>query len=329
MSTQENIASVANETKVPQGLLATALSSHGANTSTARNQRTLRGQAQCTGVGVHSGEKATLRLLPADIDTGIVFLRTDLKNGARTISARWDFSIETQLCTQIGNGQGGKVSTIEHVMAALSAAGIDNATIEVDGPEVPIMDGSADPFVFMIEMAGIVEQKAPCREIIIRQPVLFESNGKRVSLLPSDERIFDVSISFDRKLIQNQHYVFSLEAEGFKSEISRARTFGFFEDVEKMTKLGFMRGGSLENAVVVKGDEIMNEGGLRYENEFVRHKLLDAVGDIAMAGHPIRGRYEGVCPGHAMNNQLLRALFANEAAWEWSQPAQETAPLSA
>ena len=278
-------------------------------------QKTLRGIAQCTGVGVHSGEKVTLRLLPAEADTGIVFLRTDLKNGARTISARWDTVVETQLCTVIGNAHGGKVATIEHLMAALRAADIDNALIEVDGPEVPVMDGSADSFVFLIEMAGVVEQNAPRQEIVILKPIEFVANGKRVSLTPAQEMSFSVDISFDRKLIQNQHYTFTLSRSGFKNEISRARTFGFYEDVEKMLKLGFMRGGSLDNAVVIKDETVMNEGGLRFADEFVRHKLLDAIGDLALAGAPIRGHFDGFCTGHAMNNKLLHTLFADPSSY--------------
>lgn len=266
-----------------------------------------------------------MRLLPAPADTGIVFMRTDLKNGARAIPARWDHVIDTQLCTMIGNPQGGKVATIEHLMAALSAAGVDNAFIEVDGPEVPVMDGSADSFVFLIEMAGVMEQDAPRREIVILKPVSFEENGKRTALLPADARSFSVGISFDKKIIQNQHYDFSFSREGFKTEISRARTFGFFEDVEKMTKLGLMRGGSLDNAVVIKDDAVMNEGGLRYADEFVRHKLLDAIGDLSLAGLPIRGRFEGYCPGHAMNNKLLRALFVDETAFVIGEETAQTA----
>lgn len=279
------------------------------------HQRTLKGTAQCTGVGVHSGEKMTLRLVPAEPNTGIVFFRTDLKNGARTIPARWDTVVETQLCTVVGNDHGGKVATIEHLMAALFAAGIDNAMIEIDGPEVPIMDGSADAFVFLIDMAGIQEQDAVRKEIVVQKPVTFEHNGRRAVLQPADQLSFNVDITFNSKLINQQQYDFVMDRKTFKSEISRARTFGFYEDVEKMTKLGFMRGGSLDNAVVIKDDQIMNEGGLRFVDEFVRHKVLDAVGDIALAGAPVRGRFEGVCTGHAMNNQLLRTLFADPTAY--------------
>lgn len=296
--------------QVTQGLLASALA------SAPLRQKTLRGEAQCTGIGVHSGEKATLRLKPAEPNTGILFVRTDLKNGARNIPARWDHVVETQLCTVIGNAQGGKVATIEHLMAALSAAGIDNAVIEVDGPEVPVMDGSADAFVFLIEMAGVQEQNAPRRELLIHKPIEVEANGKHVRLAPADEMRFSVEISFNKKLIQTQSYDFTLSRQGFKTEVSRARTFGFFEDVEKMRAIGLMRGGSLDNAVVIKDEEVMNEGGLRFADEFVRHKLLDAVGDLALSGTPIRGHFTGYCTGHAMNNKLLHALFADETAWE-------------
>lgn len=315
MSVAELSSSQTSAPQAPQGILASG--------GVGARQKTLRGQAQCTGIGVHSGEKASLRLLPAPADTGIVFIRTDLKNGARAIPARWDHVVETQLCTMIGNASGGRVATIEHLMAALSAAGVDNAFIEVDGPEVPVMDGSADSFVFLIEMAGVQDQDAPRREIVILKPVEIEMNGKRAALLPAETARFSVEISFDKKLIQNQSYDFTLSKQGFKSEICRARTFGFFEDVEIMTKLGKMRGGSLDNAVVIKDEKVMNEEGLRFADEFVRHKLLDAIGDLSLAGAPIRGHFKGYCPGHAMNNKLLRALFADEGAFALAKAPSE------
>lgn len=298
--------------QIPHGLLASSLS------NTGMLQKTLRGVAQCTGVGVHSGENVTLRLLPADPDTGIVFIRTDLKNGARAIPARWDTVVDTQLCTVIGNSHGAKVATIEHLMAALRAADIDNAIVEVDGPEVPVMDGSADSFVFLIEMAGISVQNVARREIVVLKPVEVVHAGKQVSLTPDSETSFSVDIAFDSKLIQTQHYDFTLSRTRFKNEISRARTFGFFQDVEKMQKIGLMRGGSLDNAIVIKDDAVMNEGGLRFADEFVRHKLLDAIGDLSLAGAPIRGHFNGFCTGHAMNNKLLHALFADKSAWALS-----------
>ena len=307
--------------------LRTPFAVKGAKTSPMlARQRTLRGNAECSGIGVHSGEKVTLRLLPAPENSGITFVRTDLLNGARTIPARWDHVVETQLCTVIGNEHGGKVATIEHLMAALHAYGIDNATIEINGGEVPVMDGSSDPFVFLIEVAGIVEQKAWRREIEVLTPVEITHKGKRASLVPSTEARYSVDIAFDRAPIHHQHYEFVLSADGFKTEISRARTFGFFEEVNQMREAGFGRGGSLDNAIVIRDDQVMNEDGLRYNDEFVRHKLLDAVGDLALAGAPLRGHFQGYCSGHALNNQLLHALFANPLAWRYVE-AEDAAEL--
>ena len=280
-------------------------------------QQTLRSATECSGIGVHSGEKVTLRLLPAEENTGIVFIRTDLKNGARSIPARWDHVVETTLCTVIGNDHGTKIATIEHLMAALHAYNIDNAIIEINGAEVPVMDGSSDPFVFLIEVAGIVEQKALRREIEILSPVEITQGDKCARFTPSEEATFSFEIAFDRPPIRSQRYDFLLSADGFKSEISRARTFGFFEEVDQLRKAGFARGGSLDNAIVIKDDRVMNEDGLRYSNEFVRHKLLDAVGDMALAGATIRGHFHGYCSGHALNNQLLRTLFADPLAWRY------------
>jgi UDP-3-O-[3-hydroxymyristoyl] N-acetylglucosamine deacetylase len=291
-------------------------------------QRTLRGTAECSGIGVHSGEKVTLRLTPAPENTGIVFIRTDLKNGARHIPARWDHVVDTQLCSVIGNDHGSRVATIEHLMAAIHAYGIDNAFIEINGAEVPVMDGSSDPFVFLIEMAGIVDQKAPRHIIEILAPVQVDMGNKRAQLVPNDESRFSFEIAFDHAPINHQNYEFVLSATGFKSEISRARTFGFFEEVDQLRKAGFARGGSLNNAIVIKDDQVMNEEGLRYDNEFVRHKLLDAVGDLALAGAPIQGHFHGYCSGHALNNQLLRAMFADPLAWREVE-ADEMAEVAA
>ncbi|MDD3287404.1 MAG: UDP-3-O-acyl-N-acetylglucosamine deacetylase [Alphaproteobacteria bacterium] len=278
-------------------------------------QRTLRGAASCSGIGVHSGKKVTMKLLPAEPNSGIIFVRVDLKNGARATKATWDNVIDTKLCTVIGNTHGGSVATIEHLMAAIRAAGIDNAVIEIDGPEVPVMDGSSDPFVFLLEMAGIAEQDAPRREITILKPVEVKVDGRWARLVPDDAARFSFSINFDKTFIRKQTYDFTLTASGFKSEISRARTFGFFEEVDQLRKMGLALGGSLQNSIVIKDDAVMNEDGLRYSNEFVRHKLLDAIGDMALSGAPIRGHFQGNCSGHAMNNRLLRAVFADPSAW--------------
>lgn len=278
-------------------------------------QHTVGTAACCTGVGLHSGQKISLKILPAEPDSGITFFRTDLVNGARTVHARWDNVVDTRLCTMIGNDHGGKVGTIEHLMAALRAAEIDNALIELDGGEVPIMDGSADAFLSLIEMAGIQEQKALRKEIVILKPVEITLDGKKAALLPAEQARYTVGIQFPHKIIQAQNYDFTLTQGGFKKQIARARTFGFYEEIEALQKMGLGKGGSLDNAIVIKGDGIMNEDGLRFENEFVRHKLLDAIGDLALAGAPIRGHFQGDRTGHALNNQLLRALFADETAY--------------
>lgn len=278
-------------------------------------QRTLAKTVECSGVGVHSGETVKLRLIPAPENAGITFIRTDLVNGARAIPARWDHVIDTRMCTVIGNDHGGKVGTIEHLMAALHACGVDNATIEINGAEVPVMDGSSDSFVFLIDVAGTVAQAAPRREIEILSPVTVEQNGKTATLLPGDAARYSVTIDFDRAPILTQSCDVILSPTAFKNDISRARTFGFFEEVDQMQKMGLARGGSLDNAIVIKGNTVLNHDGLRYDNEFARHKVLDAIGDLALAGMPIRGHFQGRCCGHALNNRLLHALFVDRSAW--------------
>ncbi|MBI1274049.1 MAG: UDP-3-O-acyl-N-acetylglucosamine deacetylase [Alphaproteobacteria bacterium] len=285
--------------------------------SAPHKQHTLAGTIKCQGVAVHSGESVNLRLLPGEPGSGITFIRTDLLNGARTIPARYDNVIDTRLCTVLGNDHGARVATVEHLLSALRALNVDNAVIEIDGPELPIMDGSAYPFVFMIEAAGVVEQNAKRRWIEVMKPVVVEEDGKRAALVPAKDAEFDVSIAFKSTAIGEQSYDFTLSAPSFKNEISRARTFGFREEVDQLRAAGLARGGSLNNAIVVSGDTVMNEEGLRYPQEFARHKLLDAVGDLSLAGAPILGRFEGHCCGHALNNRLLRTLFADESAWRF------------
>lgn len=292
-------------------------------------QRTLYGVTQCTGVGVHSGKEVTLRLHPAPEDHGIMFVRTDLAPGKNIIPALWNHVVDTQLCTVIGNEHGATVGTVEHLMAALRALNIDNVRVELDGPEVPIMDGSAAPFVFMIEMAGIREQSEPRQWIEILRPIEVEHNGKHAALLPSELPMYNVEILFKSPLIDRQSYDFALSAAGFKGQISRARTFGFLEEVDQMRKMGLAQGGSLHNAVVISGDQVLNEDGLRYDDEFVRHKLLDAIGDLGLAGAPIRGTFSGYCTGHALNNKLLRALFADRGAWRMVTRTEATALIAA
>lgn len=288
-------------------------------------QRTLYGSAECSGVGVHSGATVNLRLLPAPVDSGISFIRTDLPAGQNRIAAQWNKVVDTRLCTVIGNEHGATVGTVEHLMAALRAMNIDNARIELDGAEIPIMDGSAAPFVLLVEMAGILEQDAPRQWLQILKPVVVEQDGKTASLTPADQPGFTVEIMFKSAAIARQRYDFTVNPYGFKGEISRARTFGFLEEVDQLRKLGLARGGSLQNAVVISGDKVMNDGGLRYTDEFVRHKLLDAVGDLSLAGCPILGNFSGYCTGHALNNKLLHALFADRAAWRFIQRPELTA----
>ncbi|MBV8061680.1 MAG: UDP-3-O-acyl-N-acetylglucosamine deacetylase [Alphaproteobacteria bacterium] len=280
-------------------------------------QKTLATKTQCSGIGVHSGKKVTLRLIPAPVGTGIVFMRTDLPTAQASIPARWDTVVDTRLCTVIGNEQGARVGTVEHLMSALFACGVDNLIIEIDSDEVPVMDGSADPFMFLIQMAGMAEQKTHRPAIEILTPVEVQHNGKWARLSPAIEPRFSFEIDFPQAAIGRQSYSFALSQDTFRNEISRARTFGFFEEAEQLRKVGLARGGSLDNAVVIKDAQIMNADGLRYADEFVRHKLLDAVGDLSLAGATIIGHFEAYCSGHAMNNRLLHALFADTSAWRY------------
>ncbi|MFC7334115.1 UDP-3-O-acyl-N-acetylglucosamine deacetylase [Rhodocista pekingensis] len=294
-------------------------------------QTTLKAPINCTGTGLHSGQRVNMTLAPAPAGTGIVFRRTDLvAKGATdeqaTIPARWDQVVDTRLCTVVGNAYGAQVGTVEHLMSALRGCGIDNLRVDLDGPEVPIMDGSAAPFVFLVECAGRAVQTAPRRHLRILREVRVEAGDKSVALMPAPVSSFRVEIDFSTAAIRRQEGALRLgigeDDRTFKAEVARARTFGFLHEVDMMRKAGLARGGSLENAVVIDGDRIVNEGGLRFGDEFVRHKILDAVGDLYMAGAPIIGHFHGVRPGHEMNNRLLRALFADVGAFRW----EETVP---
>lgn len=289
------------------------------NTVEAMMQRSIKTSIHCTGIGVHSGRKTSLRLVPAPSNSGIRFVRTDVAKSDpgrdNVIPATWDRVTETQLCTVISNDAEVTVSTVEHVMAALRGCSIDNVVIEVDGPEVPIMDGSAEPFVFLVECAGIEVQSVPRQVIKILKDVVIEEEGKFAKLTPDADPIFGFDIDFAPRLDVQQRYELTINPSNFKRHVSRARTFGFLEDVDKLRAMGLARGGSLDNAVVISGEKILNKGGLRYSDELVRHKVLDAVGDLYLAGAPIVGRYEGYRAGHALNNQLLRAMYADPEAF--------------
>jgi len=279
-------------------------------------QKTLQTSVSCQGVGLHSGDKITMTLCPADSDSGITFIRTDLDGQDNVIPAAFDNVADTRLCTVIANEAGASVGTIEHVMSALRAMNIDNVTIEIDGGEVPIMDGSALPFVEMITEAGIETQAAPLRSIKILREVRYEEDGKWVSLKPSDVACFEGVIDFAQPVIGQQKYSLSLLNGNFLHDIASARTFCFEKEVEAMRAAGLARGGSLDNAIVLTDTSVINEDGLRYDNEFIRHKLLDAIGDLYLAGAPIIGAYESYKAGHYMNNQLLHALFSDPDNYE-------------
>ena len=253
-------------------------------------------------------------LHPADAGTGIQFKRTDITGGV-LIPAKWDHVVDTRLCTTIGNSDGVTIGTVEHLMAALAGCGIDNALIELDGPEVPIMDGSAQPFVSLVERAGVVEQDAPRRIIRVLKTVSVDDGKARLS--PGTHLSLDFEIDFENGAAFQKTLSIGIINGSFAKELAGARTFGFLSDVEDLWAAGYARGGSLDNAVIVSGDKILNEGGLRYDDEFVRHKILDAVGDLYLAGAPIIGSFQGVCSGHATNNALLRALFADPDAWKY------------
>ncbi|HZT86534.1 MAG TPA: UDP-3-O-acyl-N-acetylglucosamine deacetylase [Stellaceae bacterium] len=288
-------------------------------------QRTLKTSIGCRGVGLHSGRKVSMTLRPAAAGTGIVFRRTDAD---AEIRADWSNTVDAALCTVLSNGEGVQVATIEHLMAALAGTEIDNAIVDLDGPEVPIMDGSAAPFVFLIECAGVVEQDMARRAIRVLKPVAIEEEGISAALLPDHGFSMSFEIDFDSPLIRRQDMVVSLDAPTFKSELSRARTFGLLDDVVRLRAAGLARGGSLDNAVVVSGDRVLNADGLRYSDEFVRHKLLDALGDLYLAGGPIIGHFRGARSGHAQNRRLLARLFADPEAWSETTVAR-TDPLVA
>jgi UDP-3-O-[3-hydroxymyristoyl] N-acetylglucosamine deacetylase len=275
-------------------------------------QRTLTSAAGCRGIGLHCGRPVAMTLRPAAPDTGIVFRRLD---AGADIRANWNNTIESALSTVLSNGEGIEIGTIEHLMAALAGSGIDNAVIELDGPEVPIMDGSAAPFVGLIERAGILAQDAVRRAIKILKPVTVRDNDAAAALLPEHGFSMSFEIEFDNALIRRQDLSLSIEPESFKAELAAARTFGLLDDLPRLKAAGLARGGSLDNAVVVSGDRVLNAGGLRFADEFVRHKLLDAYGDLYLAGGPIIGHFRGVRSGHALTRRLLAALFADRDAW--------------
>ena len=278
-------------------------------------QKTTVAPAIIAGVGVHTGDRVRLAVRPAPAGTGIVFVRTDIKDRDNRIPVSGEAVVDARLNTMIENAAGVRLSTIEHLMAAFSALGVSNAVVEVDGPELPILDGSALQFVKLLDRAGFRRQEAPVRYIEILEPIRVEDGDKTAALLPCDRFEMRFEIDFATPVIGNQVVDFVVDEETFRTEIMAARTFGFAHEVEALRRAGLARGGSLENAVVIDGDQILNPGGLRMEREFVKHKALDAIGDLYVLGAPLLGRYEGVKAGHAINNLLVRELLANPQAW--------------
>ncbi|HTO97404.1 MAG TPA: UDP-3-O-acyl-N-acetylglucosamine deacetylase [Myxococcales bacterium] len=280
-------------------------------------QRTFKQRAAMSGIGLHSGASVRLTLAPAPADSGIVFVSSGVE-----VPALSEFVVDTNLNTSLGRGRV-RIGTVEHLLAALSGCGIDNARIEVEGPEIPIADGSSEPFVALIREAGVHEQRATRRYLLVRKSVGVTEGDKLARLSPARGRFaVHYTIDFRHPLISDQSYRVELNEKSFQKEIARARTFGFKRDVESLHSAGLARGGSLENAVVVDDFSILNPEGLRYPDEFVRHKILDALGDLSLLGMPVIGQLTALKSGHALNQQLVRKVLAEPEACEVVQPRE-------
>ena len=286
-----------------------------ANLNSSKKQQTIGSEFNLNGIGLHSGKKVNISIEPAGVNSGIKFIRTDLKKN-NTIDALWSNVSSTNLCTTISNNKGVSVSTIEHLMSALSGMHIDNVNVLIDSVEVPIMDGSSLPFVQQIEDRGILTQNLDRKIIIVNQPVEVSNNGSYAKIKPNNQFSIDFEIDFESHLINKQACQLQLINGNYKSDISSARTFGFEKDVDCLRKNGLALGGSLDNAVVVGEHNILNKEGLRFNDEFVRHKILDFIGDLYLAGNPIQGYFYGNKSGHFLNNQLLRKLFSDKSNFD-------------
>lgn len=290
-------------------------------------QRTLNNPVSCFGIGLHTGLTISMTLHPAKVDSGIVFRRKDLP-GKPVVKADYRFVSNTTLGTTVSNKEGVKVGTIEHLMAALWGCNIDNVIVELDGPEIPIMDGSSEPFVFLIECAGVAEQHKTRKIIEVLKKVDVSEGDSYASIDTADGFSVSLEINFDDEVISKQTCLFNSQNLSFKTDLCRARTFGFAQEVDKLRSLGLARGGSLDNAIIVDGNKVLNEGGLRYKDEFVRHKVLDCIGDFYLAGAHVKGHFHGFRSGHALNNQLLRKFFADKEAWRIMQlPETKSVPF--
>lgn len=293
-------------------------------------QRTLKNVIRATGIGLHTGEKVYLTLRPASPDTGVVFRRIDLDQSAE-ICATAENVGDTTLSTTLSNGDV-RVSTVEHLLSAMAGLGIDNAYVDLSAAEVPIMDGSSGPFVFLLQSAGIVEQNEPKRFIRILKPVVVELDNKWARFDPFDGFKVSFGIDFNHPVFEGSPSTAEIDfsTTSFVKEVSRARTFGFMSDLEKLRAQNLALGGSMDNAIVVDEYRVLNEDGLRYEDEFVKHKILDAIGDLYLLGHSLIGAFSGYRSGHALNNKLIKALIADESAWEevTFEDEEATSPIS-
>jgi UDP-3-O-[3-hydroxymyristoyl] N-acetylglucosamine deacetylase len=286
-------------------------------------QHTVRAPALFAGVGVHTGAYTRVNVRPAAANTGIVFVRTDVRDRDNVVPASGEAVCKTQLGTVIGNAAGVTVATIEHLMAAFAMLGVDNAVIEVDGPEMPIMDGSSLPFIRILDRAGLRPQEAARGYIEILDVVEVVDGDKRATLRPADGFEVAFEIQFPTAAIGTQTIDLAMDEQAFRDELADCRTFGFLGEVEALRAMGLARGGSMDNCVVIDGDRVLNPEGLRRPDEFVRHKALDAIGDLYVLGGPILGRFEGVLAGHGLNNALVRALLARPHAWRVCTMAED------
>jgi UDP-3-O-[3-hydroxymyristoyl] N-acetylglucosamine deacetylase len=282
-------------------------------------QQTLLSSVKCQGIGVHSGNIVNMMIKPAPVNTGYLFIRTDLPQGdngiENQIKALWSTVLDTSMSTKIGNDYGVTVSTIEHIIAALAGLQIHNAVIELNGPEVPIMDGSSVDFVELLMAVGVKKQRSRIKTIRVLKPIQVSHGLTTAFLLPSDEPRITMEFNFNDRFGETTHYSYYPDTDDFASTLAQARTFGFYEDAEKLRALGLAKGASFENTIVIGESGIMNEGGLRYEDEFIRHKVLDAIGDLALSGARLLAHFDGTNSGHTLNNKILRALFNDPAAW--------------
>ena len=279
-------------------------------------QHTLKKSVQISDIGLHSGKIVNITIYPANVDHGVVFKRVDIENKDNIIPAKWDSVVDTRLCTVIGNNDSVTVGTIEHLMAGLRGCGIDNVLVEIDAGEVPILDGSSQLFIEKFEEAGVQVQSSPRRAVRVLKEVTYQDGDKSVTLSPSNIPVYAGQIDYDNPAIGSQSYEIKFLNGNFKHDLADCRTFCLLQDVELMQANGLALGGTLDNAIVVDDAGVMNEEGLRCQDEFIRHKLLDAVGDLSLCGGLFYGRYEGLRAGHEMNNKALHALFADDTAWD-------------